>query len=115
MYDIYGKEGLVAGLQVGPSQRSTDELRQDWERFKAQQVQYVIAVMHQIEKSDNGCYMLPSLPRALHHEHRLHGMSSQPGLLHLVAYAVNCWEPREILGPLAALWSPCRGAPRVPM
>lgn len=44
VYDIYGKEGLVAGLQVGPSQRSTDELRQDWERFKAQQVQYVIAV-----------------------------------------------------------------------
>ena len=38
MYDIYGKEGLVAGLEVGPSQRSTDELRQDWERFKAQQV-----------------------------------------------------------------------------
>jgi DnaJ family protein C protein 11 len=43
VYDIYGREGLQAGLQVGPvlQQRSTEELRQDWERFKAQQVRCV--------------------------------------------------------------------------
>ncbi|BDA50839.1 DnaJ homolog subfamily C member 11 [Coccomyxa sp. Obi] len=37
VYDIYGKEGLSAGLEVGSTLKSTDELRQDWENFKAQQ------------------------------------------------------------------------------
>lgn len=38
VYDIYGKEGLSAGLEVGSTLKSTDELRQEWESFKAQQV-----------------------------------------------------------------------------
>ncbi|KAK9907695.1 hypothetical protein WJX75_008271 [Coccomyxa subellipsoidea] len=37
VYDIYGKEGLSAGLEVGSTLKSTDELRQEWESFKAQQ------------------------------------------------------------------------------
>ncbi|EIE26180.1 DnaJ-domain-containing protein, partial [Coccomyxa subellipsoidea C-169] len=38
VYDIYGKEGLSAGLEVGSTLKSTDELRQEWESFKAKQV-----------------------------------------------------------------------------
>lgn len=38
MYDIYGKEGLSAGLEVGNTVKGTDELRREWEGFKAQQV-----------------------------------------------------------------------------
>ena len=52
VYDIYGKEGLVAGLQVGPSQRSTDDLRQDWERFKAQQVECASLSARSIEDQE---------------------------------------------------------------
>ena len=37
VYDIYGLEGLTSGLQVGSHLRSREELRQEWERFKAQQ------------------------------------------------------------------------------
>eukprot|EP00879_Flechtneria_rotunda_P006476 GHRR01006805.1.p1 GENE.GHRR01006805.1~~GHRR01006805.1.p1 ORF type:complete len:656 (+),score=249.29 GHRR01006805.1:248-2215(+) len=37
VYDVYGKEGLVAGLTVGTKLRSTDELRKEWEAFQAQQ------------------------------------------------------------------------------
>ena len=42
VYDIYGKEGLSAGLEVGSTVKSTDELRQDWEKFKSQQVHATI-------------------------------------------------------------------------
>lgn len=42
MYDIYGKEGLSAGLEVGSTVKTTDELRQDWEHFKAQQVAAIL-------------------------------------------------------------------------
>ena len=38
VYDIYGREGLAAGLQVVPSGKSTQELKQEWEGFRAQQV-----------------------------------------------------------------------------
>ena len=38
VYDIYGKEGLAAGLQVVPSGKSTEELKKDWEGFRTQQV-----------------------------------------------------------------------------
>lgn len=37
VYDVYGKEGLSAGLSVGTKLKSTDDLRKDWEAFKAQQ------------------------------------------------------------------------------
>lgn len=38
MYDIYGKEGLASGLQVGSKLQSREELRAQWERFQAQRV-----------------------------------------------------------------------------
>ena len=38
MYDIYGTEGLAAGLQVVPSGKDTQALKQEWEGFRAQQV-----------------------------------------------------------------------------
>ena len=38
VYDIYGREGLAAGLQVVPSGKSTQELKQEWEGLRAQQV-----------------------------------------------------------------------------
>lgn len=38
VYDIYGKEGLAAGLQVVPSGKGTEDLKQEWEGFRAQQV-----------------------------------------------------------------------------
>lgn len=37
VYDVYGKEGLSAGLSVGTKLKSTDDLRKEWEAFKAQQ------------------------------------------------------------------------------
>lgn len=37
VYDVYGKEGLSAGLSVGTKLKGTDELRKEWEAFKAQQ------------------------------------------------------------------------------
>jgi DnaJ family protein C protein 11 len=37
VYDVYGKEGLTAGLSVGTKLKSTEELRREWEAFKAQQ------------------------------------------------------------------------------
>eukprot|EP00775_Hariotina_reticulata_P001748 gene1748-2089_t len=37
VYDVYGKEGLAAGLSVGTKLKGTDELRREWEAFKAQQ------------------------------------------------------------------------------
>lgn len=38
VYDIYGTEGLAAGLQVVPSGKNTEALKQEWEGFRAQQV-----------------------------------------------------------------------------
>jgi DnaJ-class molecular chaperone len=38
VYDIYGKEGLEAGLEVGPHLRTRDELRRQWQHFQQQQV-----------------------------------------------------------------------------
>ena len=43
VYDIYGKEGLAAGLQVVPSGKSTEELKKDWEGFRTQQVHLAFA------------------------------------------------------------------------
>ncbi|CAK0784705.1 hypothetical protein CVIRNUC_007909 [Coccomyxa viridis] len=37
VYDIYGTEGLAAGLQVVPSGKNTEALKQEWEGFRAQQ------------------------------------------------------------------------------
>eukprot|EP00803_Ostreobium_quekettii_P001631 evm.model.scf_402.4 EVM.evm.TU.scf_402.4 scf_402:39651-45159(+) len=37
VYDIYGKQGLVAGLDVGTKLKSVEELRKQWEKFRAQQ------------------------------------------------------------------------------
>ena len=38
VYDIYGTEGLAAGLQVVPSGKNTEALKQEWEGFRVQQV-----------------------------------------------------------------------------
>ncbi|KAF8064508.1 ATJ13 [Scenedesmus sp. PABB004] len=37
VYDVYGKEGLTAGLAVGTKLKDVEELRREWEAFKAQQ------------------------------------------------------------------------------
>ena len=37
VYDIYGVQGLEAGLTVGTKLKSTDELRREWEAFRAKQ------------------------------------------------------------------------------
>lgn len=38
VYDIYGKEGLDSGLEVGSHLRTRDELRAQWQQFQQQQV-----------------------------------------------------------------------------
>ncbi|GMH44031.1 hypothetical protein BSKO_11965 [Bryopsis sp. KO-2023] len=35
VYDIYGKQGLAAGLDVGTKLKSVDELKAQWEKFRA--------------------------------------------------------------------------------
>ena len=35
IYDIYGKQGLEAGLQLGDKLKSTEELRKEWATFQA--------------------------------------------------------------------------------
>lgn len=37
VYDVYGREGLTAGFSLGTKLKSTEELRAEWEAFKAQQ------------------------------------------------------------------------------
>ena len=39
IYDIYGKEGLEAGLEVGEPLRTAGNLKEEYERFKSQKVQ----------------------------------------------------------------------------
>lgn len=34
IYDVYGKEGLAAGLEVGERLKTRDELRKEWEQFQ---------------------------------------------------------------------------------
>lgn len=41
IYDIYGKEGLASGLEVGTNVNNVDELKQKWAKFKAQEVSRV--------------------------------------------------------------------------
>ena len=43
IYDIYGEEGLRSGLEVGPKLRTTDDLRREFERFKAERVRPVLS------------------------------------------------------------------------
>lgn len=38
IYDVYGKEGLEAGMEVGERLRDPTELKREFERFKAKQV-----------------------------------------------------------------------------
>jgi hypothetical protein len=38
VYDVYGKHGLESGMEVGECLRNPDELRKEYERFKAQRV-----------------------------------------------------------------------------
>lgn len=42
IYDVYGKEGLAAGLEVGERLKSRDELRAEWEAFQKQQKKEVL-------------------------------------------------------------------------
>ncbi|EFN53601.1 hypothetical protein CHLNCDRAFT_58555 [Chlorella variabilis] len=37
IYDVYGKEGLTAGLEVGDRLKTRDELRAEWEAFQTKQ------------------------------------------------------------------------------
>lgn len=37
IYDVYGKEGLSAGLQLGDKLKTREELRAEWEAFQQQQ------------------------------------------------------------------------------
>lgn len=46
VYDIYGREGLAAGLEVGDPLKTTEQLRQDWETFKAQQASLWHLITH---------------------------------------------------------------------
>lgn len=39
VYDIYGKEGLASGLEVGTTVNTVDELKQKWAKFKAQEAE----------------------------------------------------------------------------
>eukprot|EP00210_Caulerpa_lentillifera_P005006 g4780.t1 len=36
IYDIYGKQGLAAGMELGSKLKSVDELKAEWEKFKAE-------------------------------------------------------------------------------
>ncbi len=38
IYDVYGREGLRAGLEVGERVKTHEELRRDWERFQKEKV-----------------------------------------------------------------------------
>ncbi len=40
VYDIYGKQGLSSGLEVGEHLRTRDELRTQWQQFQQQQVRH---------------------------------------------------------------------------
>lgn len=37
VYDVYGKEGLAAGLSVSTKLNNTEDLKREWEEFKARQ------------------------------------------------------------------------------
>ena len=41
VYDIYGKEGLQSGLEVGASLSGPAELKREWERFKKRQERHI--------------------------------------------------------------------------
>lgn len=34
IYDIYGKEGLAAGLEVGEWLKTTEDIQNEWKKFK---------------------------------------------------------------------------------
>ena len=38
VYDVYGKQGLDAGMELGECLRSPEELKKEFERFQAQRV-----------------------------------------------------------------------------
>ncbi len=38
IYDIYGEEGLRAGMEVGDHLKTRDALRKDWAKFQQKQV-----------------------------------------------------------------------------
>ena len=59
VYDIYGKEGLAAGLQVVPSGKSTEELKKDWEGFRTQQVRLARSKMQYMSSMDGYRWILP--------------------------------------------------------
>lgn len=42
IYDVYGREGLQAGLEVGERLKTRDELRKEWEQFQKAQVGGVV-------------------------------------------------------------------------
>ncbi|GFH21140.1 J domain-containing protein, partial [Haematococcus lacustris] len=37
IYDVYGRKGLAAGLEVGDALRSREELRREWEEFRGRE------------------------------------------------------------------------------
>ena len=38
VYDIYGKQGLRSGLEVGEHLNTAEDIKKQWEKFQAQQV-----------------------------------------------------------------------------
>ena len=38
IYDVYGMEGLNAGMDLGAKFSSQEEVRQEWERFREKMV-----------------------------------------------------------------------------
>ena len=40
IYDIYGKEGLEAGFELGEPLRSSRDLKDEYEKFKSQRVSF---------------------------------------------------------------------------
>ena len=53
VYDVYGREGLSAGLEVGPKLRGVEELRAEWAAFKARQA----AVADEALSNHRGLYL----------------------------------------------------------
>jgi DnaJ family protein C protein 11 len=71
IYDVYGKEGLTAGLQLGDRLKTRDELRAEWEAFQKKQkkealeasVNYRGVYIFKVDATALVSPYMPSLPR----------------------------------------------------
>jgi DnaJ family protein C protein 11 len=100
VYDVYGKEGLSAGLSVGTKLKSTDELRKEWEAFKAQQQRAREEAMAN-HRGIYVCRCAPTMRAVLQHEVLLllHGPAASCAA-HVYAYSSrHCASPTPTCGP----------------